>query len=645
MKISLIFALILMPFLGFSSNKQPKLDSIQSLLKNHTDDTSRVYMLLDLSSQLYEMDDYNEAIYRAMQAKELAYDLDFKSGLAASFRRIGTIYTEQGKYPEAIQYLLQSMRIYEATKNQYGVFMTNNSLGTVYYYQEDYKKALAYYLKANGYKTNDATTCSNIGMAYIAQGRYPMSLYFFKIALNNYEQACNNQGIASMLNNIGAVYEGQDKLDSALFYYMKALNKKQELNDNQGICDGLGGIGDIYYKQKKYNESLKYEHASLNLSRKIGYISSVKETEEMLSNIYSKMGDCKRALEHYRAFTVAKDSMFNEENTKKTVTAEKDFEFHKREQDIKMQQAQKDAIQEEKFKSQRFQINVFVCGLVIIAFFSILLFRGYKKIQTARNIITNQKKIVEQKNKEVTDNINYAQRIQLAMLPSEDYINDNFPDNFIMYRPKDIVSGDFYWAYTDGVNKYFATADCTGHGVSGAMMSMIGASLLNEIVIERKITSPELVLNSLREEIIKALNKKGASEERKDGMDISFCKISQDMLQCASANNPVYVIRNKEVIEIKADRFPVGKYINDSPFTLCSQTIEKNDVIITMSDGFSDQFGKLGKKIMSKRFKQWASELSHLNMQEIKKELELRFNSWMDNAEQIDDVTIFAVKV
>lgn len=645
--INLIFILSFLSSALFAEDRKSKIDSLEKCIGNwHKQDTIKVNLLVDLANQLYEMDRYDDAFITAMQAKLLAEKLNFKSGIASSLRRIGAIQTEQGEYPQALESLLSSLHIYESLHNNQEIFMVNNNIGTVFYYQQDYEKALEYYGKSFKYNQVDGLTNTNIGMVYGEKGEYTYSLYYFFQALKYYKAENNNNGIGLALINIGTIYDLQNQNDSALVYYLKSLEIKREIKDYKGQCDALGSIGDIYFKQKQYTQALKHQNQSLQLSKQINYANGIKLTEEALTNLYTVLNNPIQAFEHYKNFISIRDSMFNEENTKRTVRAEMNFSFQKEQERIKLEQDKKDVIQNEILKRRQILILAFSSGFGLILLFSFFLFINYKKIRKAKNIIAIQNISLEHQQKEVTDSINYAQRIQQAMLPSYEYIDKMFPNSFILYKPKDIVSGDFYWAYDDGLRKYIAVADCTGHGVPGAMMSMIGASLLNEIVIERRIIQPDLILNALRYEIIKALNKQGANEELKDGMDISFIKITGNILECACANNPLYIVRNGNIIEIKPDKFPVGKYIGNSLFT-CQQTeLQKGDMIYLLSDGFCDQFGGAkGKKLMTKRFKEWILEMAINNVKHIREELADRFIRWKNTEEQVDDVTILGIKI
>lgn len=644
----LAYSFFLLPLMGWADNTNQRIDSLQAVIAQSSLDTNRVKTLIELSTGLYEMDEYEKAIPYAMQAKSLSQKLNYQSGIAASLRRIGAIYTEQGNYPMALESLLGSLHIYQSLSDQQGIFMVNNNLGTVYYFQQDYSKALNYYFTAYDYKS-DGLTCSNIGMTYAGEMNFISSLSYFRKALSNFQLEKDSINIGTALINIGSVYDCLDQNDSALTYYSNALIMKQRSHDSKGQCDALGSIGDVYFKKKNYSDALKYELECLSLASQIGYLNGVKLTEEKLSQIYTALGDPAKSFEHYKNYVTIRDSMYNEEATKQTVRAEMNFQFQKEQDMAKAEQDKKDAIQQEQLKRRQSIIIAISCVFVLLLVFAFFQFRNNKRIRKAKDIISDQKKSIEHIHKELTDNINYAERIQKAILPSEEFLRNNFPEHFVLYRPKDVVSGDFYWAYRESANLYFATADCTGHGVSGAMMSMIGSSLLNETVIENGNDSPDMVLDSLRDKIIKSINHQGAVEERKDGMDMVFAKVNLNImtLECACANNPLYIIRNQQIIEIKGNRCPVGKYVNNIPFGLFSYDLKEGDIIFTMSDGFCDQFsGETGKKLMSKRLKEWLMELSAIqDMKAIKEELEKRFINWMGSSEQIDDVTLFAIKV
>ncbi len=268
--------------------------------------------------------------------------------------------------------------------------------------------------------------------------------------------------------------------------------------------------------------------------------------------------------------------------------------------------------------------------------------------------IQSQKDSLEEKNREITDSINYAKNIQHALLPSPNKFNSNFKDSFVLFKPKDIVSGDFFWVYPKGDLIFYVTADCTGHGVPGGFMTMLGLSFLEEIIVGQGVTEPDIILNVMRDKIIAALNQSDSVSENKDGMDITVCRLNtaKNTLAFSSANNDIYIIRNgsnthnKELEEYKANRQPCGQYIINKPFTLQTIQLQTGDCIYTFTDGYADQFGgDKGKKFRYKNFENMLLKNSHLPFKDQKQILDSTINEWRGSHEQVDDILVIGVKV
>jgi serine phosphatase RsbU (regulator of sigma subunit) len=260
-----------------------------------------------------------------------------------------------------------------------------------------------------------------------------------------------------------------------------------------------------------------------------------------------------------------------------------------------------------------------------------------------------QREIIISKNKEIMADIRYASRIQHAILPQLDKLSKFFNEYFILHQPKRHVSGDFYWITRNGSKKIFAVGDCTGHGVSGALMHMLGNAYLSEIVARNNYKTASDILEQLREHIMSSLNQTGESGEAQDGMDIALCIIDceDNTLEYAGANNPVYIIRDKELTEFRGDRMPVGIHINYSkPYTNHIINLESNDQIYLFSDGFADQFGgPKGKKFRYKQFKELLIENCHEPMNIQKEILNNVHDKWRGQLEQIDDILVFGLKI
>jgi len=268
--------------------------------------------------------------------------------------------------------------------------------------------------------------------------------------------------------------------------------------------------------------------------------------------------------------------------------------------------------------------------------------------------------VIEEKNKDITDSINYAERIQRAILPEPEKISSALPESFIFFRPKDIVSGDFYWyAEINQENQnrpviLIAAADCTGHGVPGAFMSMVNTSLLNEAVRAKKITLPGKILDDVRQGIIRALRQKGEAFEQKDGMDIGLVRLDMNgetslKAHFAGANNSMYLIRGNnpsELEEIDPDSMPVAISDRKNDFTDNELTLQKGDIFYLFTDGYADQFGgPKGKKFKYSQFKQLLLSIREKPMNEQKEILEKTFLEWKGELEQIDDVLVIGARI
>lgn len=313
-------------------------------------------------------------------------------------------------------------------------------------------------------------------------------------------------------------------------------------------------------------------------------------------------------------------------------------------------------IQDSKITQQRNVIMVigalasFVVILLVFAIRSNNHRRRANQLLSARKTeIERQKQLVETKQKEILDSINYAKRIQRALMANETLMKAALPEYFILFKPKDIVAGDFYWASQLSDSFLYVTGDSTGHGVPGAFMSLLNITKLNEAVNQKLITRPDLVLNYVRDKIIAALNPEGSREESKDGMDAIVCRIDHKKmkLQYAAANSNFCIIRKREIINLRADKIPVGKSNDDTRlFTFNEISLEKGDMIYTFSDGYGDQFGgPKGKKFKHRILKEVLLKISELSPETQKSMLAKHLDDWRGELEQVDDVLVIGVRV
>jgi len=637
----------------------------------------------NIGTLCYSQGDYNKALNYYNKALKINEEIDDKRGRAINLSNIGNVYQEQGNYAKSLDYYFKALKVNEKIENKLGEAANLGNIGIIYDNQSNYTKALDYYFKALkisekiGNKQSQSINLSNIGIVYTNQGNYTKALYYYFKALKIKEETGNKQGQEANLGNIGNLYKDQGDYTKALDYYFKALKINKETGDKQSQANNLGNMGDLYIKQKKYKEAEQHLKQAIQIGEGLHIIYSLEFFYSSQSELYTKTGRYKEALESYKKSIACGDSVMSEENQKALVQKEMQFEFDKKESLTKAEQEKKDILAKEELEKQKMQRNGFIGGFVLMIALTLVVFKNYRNKQKANEIITQQKQaveqqkevadsqriiaeeqrsiaeeqkhIIEEKHKEITDSINYAERIQRSLLANKKMLDDHLKEYFIFFKPKDVVSGDFYWSAILNSNHFIlATADSTGHGVPGAIMSILNIACLNEAVKEG-YTQPNEILNRTRKEVITVLKRDGSSEGGKDGMDCSLLvfDFAKMKLQIAAANNPVWVVRGSETIEIKPDKMPVGKHDRqDIPFTLHEMGLQKGDVIYALTDGFPDQFGgEKNKKFMSKNLRELLAKNAHLSLHEQKQLLETTFTNWVGNTEQIDDVTIIGIRI
>ncbi len=350
------------------------------------------------------------------------------------------------------------------------------------------------------------------------------------------------------------------------------------------------------------------------------------EIEDSLRTSERSLNMIKSTLEYGYKETALSDSLINA------------VELQERNQLIAQEEAQN--------ANQQRTIYFISFGFILVLVLSVIAFRNARKVKKAKLIIEDQKAKVEEKNRDITDSINYARRIQNAILPARHVVRDLLPDSFILYQPKDIVAGDFYWIEKTGSEILFAVADCTGHGVPGAMVSVVCHGALTRSVREFSCTQPSEILNKTRELVIDTFDQ--TEENVKDGMDISLCSIDfgKMKLQFSGANNPAFIVRNNEMISINADKQPVGRFETSASFTHHSMDLEKGDCLYLFSDGYADQFGgPAGKKFKVKMLKQLLLDYHKISMSEQVALLKERFEKWKGDFSQVDDVCVFGLRI
>jgi len=591
--------------------------------------------------------DYDQAVDYYLEAKKIFTDLKKVKALGTLFNNLGATYENMGKYEEAMSNLMEALAIYESINDLYSIAKTYVNLGLLYFRQEEYDKSLEFYNRSLQIKRslNDqegiALLYNNIAIVNYYTENYDSVRYYFQKAYDIYEREGNKRNQVMALSNLAEIYSVLGQKDKALESYFDVLKLEKELGEKAQVAKTYFLIGNLYYNREETGEAKSYFLRSLSTAKEVNALVDIKDACYSLAEVYKEENDYKSALEYFELYHTYHDSIFNAEKSKQIKEIETQYETRKKEQRIKILENEK-IISDLRIKRQQFLIFSVILGLLIISSFILVLFNRNKKIRLANDKLSYQKK-------QITDSIEYASKIQTAILPPDDYITQLITEHFIFYKPRDIVSGDFYWVTEKNNKIVVAVVDCTGHGVPGAFMSMLGTAFLNEIVNSDFDQKANSILNQLRDYIKKSLHQTGKDDETKDGMDISLCIIDKNKgtLQFAGAYNSLFLISNNKPLMIKGDRMPIGIYMKEKDtFTNHEIDIQPGDMFYMFTDGYIDQFGGDNRrKFRIAPFRELLVAIHDKPMDEQKMILKTTFNQWKGQQEQIDDVLVFGFRI
>lgn len=619
--------------------------------------------LLKTAGNFYLKGEYDSAKENYSKFLEIKTSKNDSLGIAKGFQGLALIFDAQGDYNKAVKYNLNALNIYENLKDSFRISQTSNNLGIIFDNQKKYEKALEYYNKSIKIreKVNDSLgisqTLSNIANIFEKQKDFDKAFknYFSSLEIANKINNKNQQAIC--YNNLAKILLEQEHLEKAFGYYQKSLIINQELGNKNNIALNLMNMGDIYRKKGEYGQALKNLNKALEVSDEVSP-DLLKDIFQTFSQTYEANGDVDSALKYYKKFSELKDTLLNSENSRQTGELEAKYQNEKKElENISLKKDNE--LNETKIKQQKRNLWGLAGILGLTTALGLISYRAYRTNKRAKRIIEKQKKIVEEqkeiveeKNQEITDSINYARNIQNSILPRDEEFKRLLPESFVLYKPKDIVSGDFYWLMErPEKNKiYLSASDCTGHGVPGGFMTMLNSRLLSEAVNEKQIEKPNEIFNYVRQNIINSLKSSSQIGEQKDGMDSVLCSLDKNSktLEFACAHNPLYLIRNNELVEFKAEKMPVAYSDKLKDFTLNKIDLQKNDLIYIFSDGYGDQIGgPKEKKFMKKNLKQLLLSVHEKPMNEQKEILNKTIEDWISAGKtgQMDDILVIGVKI
>jgi serine phosphatase RsbU (regulator of sigma subunit) len=608
--------------------------------------------------------DFEEALKNYKIALTLYEELNNKNGIARSLTNIGSIYQIFGNYKEAVDFYFKALNSYEENKQKEGMAWSYLNIARLFKKMSDYEKALNYVEKSHllyqeiakndGIQTGVTLCLKELGLLYFEMGQLDKAIEYSNQVLEINKESKNFYGVANTLIQLGQIYYAQQNYKTSLQKLEEALKLKKELNDNRDVALILRYLGNININNSFTDKGIKLLNESLQIAIKQNTKDEVRDAYLSLSEANLKSGNYKQAFENYKHYANLRDSL----NVKETAQREMQYEFNKKQKQLEYEQE----LQNIELQRQRILTWSFIAGFVLMILLAFLLYRNFQEkkkaaikiaaqkdeIQEQRDLATTQRDQIAQQNKLITDSIRYAERIQTAILPQNEQLNKIIPNHFLLFIPRNIVSGDFYWTSEINNHVIVAIADCTGHGVPGAFMSMLGVTLLNEIVNRKSITDSAEILNQLRHEIMQALHQVDFEAITKDGMDISLVVWNKQTktLQYSGAHNPLYHMSSNELIVYEADRMPIGIYVNsDRPFKSKTIELNENDTLYLFSDGYFDQFGgEKDEKLKQKNFKLLIQQIAHKPLNEQKEILEKHFYDWKGNKAQVDDISVLGLR-
>lgn len=587
--------------------------------------------------------------------------------MAGAISNIGYYYDEQGDLVKALDLYHESLKLYESVGSIEGAATTFNNLGVLYSVIGDTAKAIEYHTQSLEYKKKVkdlegvAMSYNNIGTLKENKGNHFEALEYYEASLKLRLEINDRRGIAMSYDNIGDVYYEEGVFAKAQEYYNKAFDIWKELRIQTGIAGSYNNLAKLNYQLGNFELAKEYGVKSYELSEELGFPVDIENSSRSLIDIFEKDKDYKSALEYAHVYINTRNLLRGSNAAQIALKKSMQYQYEKLAIRDSLQYQREKEVQDLKLKKQETQTYALYSGFGFLLIILIVGIRSYRQKQKDNQLINEQKLEVENQkeeiekqhiklaetHQEISDSISYAKRIQEAILPTSAALNRALKNGFVFYRPKDVVSGDFYWLEETENDILFAVADCTGHGVPGAMVSVVCHNALTRAVREFHLTKPSEILDKSREIVVNTLE--ADQWDVKDGMDISVCAIKKESksIEWAGAYNPLYIVEQNgtEVQTVAPNKQPVGKFEGSVPFTNHSITLNQGDSIYLFTDGFMDQFGgERGKKYKYAKFKTFLLSIQDLDMNQQKEALEKEILEWMGSFEQIDDMCIAGIR-
>ncbi len=618
---------------------------------------------------------YKAALQYANEALEKLVEVDDQPNLANVHALLCDIQSKMGLKEKAINDCITSLKIYDNLGKMEGKARLLNYIGVIYLELKQLDKCNQYFREALAMarSQNDrpviARALNNLADTYIEKNSMDSAFFYYQMALNIQKEDSDYRDQAATKLKIGKAYLKANDSHQALKYLNEALKYAQQSPDIELRAKVYSELGNLYSSMGNLKVAIRYLKRALADAQRIEADPILQSCYNNLAKYYDRLGEKENALVYFKLYMLHRESMFANQSTLKIAEIEALYNLDKKEKEIQLLKSE-NKIKDLEASSRKLINIVLITGLIFVISFSVIIYRQYR-IQNKANVVLSmqkeaidkQKKEIEQQrdnikesnimledqNRQITDSIEYAKRIQFSLLPAVGTLKNVFPSSFIIHLPRDIVSGDFYFLHENGDSKFIAVADCTGHGVPGAFMTVLAHSLLHQIMSNAANLSTDEIILELDRKINQNLNQHGISLSPMEGMDMGLFKIDakRKTVFFTGAKIPAYHFNKKEVIQVAPDRYSIGGVSSTGKLFSCkSVAYQPGDILYLATDGYQDQFGgQNGRKFMKLHFRNLLNEVAGLPFESQENKLFSMFNAWKGNNHQTDDVLIMGIKL
>lgn len=625
--------------------------------------------LLSESSILYfEMANYQAALKLAKEAEVLLLKNEEEIELAHLYSLMCDIYHFMGKNDLGLNNCLKALTIAESKGIDLVIINGYNTLGGISMQLQSYPKSVEYFTLAykKALETKNeyaiATSLSNIGDSFLEQTLIDSALSYYLKALKVDESVGDSIAMTYSYFNIGMAHRMSSEFDSAEYYLLISKKLSEKQLDKEINTSILLELGNLYADKQAYDVAIQYLKQSISIAQKIDAAPILRDCYNSLAKFYDQVGDAQNALIYFKLYTLQMEKIYYSESANRIAEAQAVYNLEKKEKEIALLKKDLELIELNE-KKRKLTLTAFLASAMGLLIIGVIVYKGRIEKKRSLGKIKSQEKAIDlqereikevntqlkEKNEELLNGLDYARRIQNALLPSNDALQEFFGESFVYYQPREIVSGDYYHCSEVNGKKILAAIDCTGHGVPGAFMTIMAHTLLDQIINENEMIDPASIANTLHEKLLANISHGSSLPNRMDGLDLAIIVFDENKssIDYCSIKIPVYIVKNGELIQLKDYRYSIGgdSYLRNKVETQ-RYSLNKHEKIYLATDGFQDQFGGSGnKKFMKSSFKELLLEASTMPIGKQHRHFQSTFETWRGKEEQTDDVLIIGISV